>query len=134
VNLRTVAVRDGKQIQMGLDSIERDRVQALIIFDSPLTEVHLEAIMRRIAYRLPVVSEGRDWAKAGALLTYGADYHDMWKHGAVFVDKILRGAKPADLPIEQSTKLELVVNLKTAKALGITVPDSILLRANQVIQ
>ena len=134
VSVRTFAVRDWKEIQAAFSAIERDRLQALMIFDNPLTEVHLDAIMRHAAHRLPVVSEGRDWSKAGALITYGADYHDMWKHGAVFVDKILKGAKPSDLPIEQPTKFELVVNLKTAKALGIRIPESILLRADGVIK
>jgi putative tryptophan/tyrosine transport system substrate-binding protein len=105
-----------------------------MIFDNPLTETHLDAIMRHAAHRLPVVSEGRDWPRAGALLSYGADYHDMWKHGAVFVDKILKGAKPGDLPIEQPTKFDLLVNMKTAKALGIAVPQSILVRADEVIR
>ena len=134
VSVRTFAVRDWNEIQAAFSAIERDRLRALMIFDNPLTELHLEAIMRHAAHRLPVVSEGRDWAKAGALITYGADYHDMWKHSAVFVGKILKGAKPGDLPIEQPTKFELVVNLKTAKALGITIPESILLRADKVIR
>ncbi len=134
VSLRTFAVRDWKDIEAALRTIERDRLQALMIFDNPLTEVHLDAIMRHAAHRLPVVSEGRDWAKAGALIAYGADYHDMWKHSAVFVDKILKGAKPGELPIEQPTKFEFVVNLKTAKALGLTISQSILLRADEVIR
>jgi putative ABC transport system substrate-binding protein len=134
VSLRAFPVHNGDEIQDALGRIERDRLQALIIFDSPLTEAHLEAIMRRAAHRLPVVSEGRDWAKAGALVTYGADYHDMWKHGAIFVDKILKGAKAGDLPVEQPTKFDLVVNMKTAKALGIAIPQSILLRADEVIK
>jgi putative ABC transport system substrate-binding protein len=134
VNVRTFAVRDWTEIQAAFKAIERDRLQALMIFDNPLTEIHLDAIMRHAAHRLPVVSEGRDWARAGALLAYGADYHDMWKHGAVFVDKILKGAKPGDLPVEQPTKFEMVVNMKTARALGITIPQSILLRADEVIR
>lgn len=134
VALRAFGVRDWDEIGNALGRIQRDRLQALVIFDNPLTELHLDAIMKRVAHRLPVVSEGRDWARAGALLTYGADYHDMWKHGARFVDRILRGAKPGDLPIEQSTKFDLMVNMRTAKALGITVPESILVRADEVIR
>jgi ABC-type uncharacterized transport system substrate-binding protein len=133
-SLHTFAVRDWSEIQAAFSAIERDRLQALMIFDNPLTEIHLEAIMRHAAHRLPVVSEGRDWARAGALLAYGADYHDMWKHGAVFVDRILKGAKPGDLPIEQPTKFDLLVNMRTAKALGIAIPQSILLRADEVIR
>ena len=134
VNLRTFAVRDWNEIQAALGAIERDRLKALMIFDNPLTETHLEAIMRHAAHRVAVVSEGRDWARAGALLTYGADYHDMWKHSAKYVDKILKGIKPADLPIEQPTKFDLIVNVKTARSLGITIPQSILFRADEVIR
>jgi len=134
VSVRTFPVHNWNEIQAAFSAIERDRLQTLMIFDNPLTEVHLDAIMRYVGHRLPVVSEGRDWAKAGALLAYGADYHDMWKHGAVLVDKILKGAKPGDLPVEQPTKFDLLVNMKTAKALGIAIPQSILLRADEIIR
>lgn len=134
VSVRSLAVRDWNEIRSALSRIERDRVQALMIFDNPLTELHLDAIMKLVAHRLPVVSEGRDWARAGALLTYGADYHDMWKHSAIYVDKILKGAKPGDLPIEQPTRFDLMVNMRTAKVLDVTVPQSILLRADEIIR
>jgi putative ABC transport system substrate-binding protein len=92
VTVHTFGVCDWKEIENALETMDRERMQqALMIFDNPLTELHLAAIMKRVADRLRVVSEGRDWVRAGALLTYGADYHDMWEHGAKFVDKILRG-------------------------------------------
>jgi putative ABC transport system substrate-binding protein len=134
VRVRTLGVRNWREIQAALGAIDRGPLQALIVFDNPLTELHLAALMRLVAHRLPVVSEGKDWSKAGALLTYGVDYHDMWKDSAKFVDKILRGAKPSDIPIEQPTKFDLTVNLRTAKALGITIPESILLRADEIIK
>ena len=87
-----------------------------------------------IRYRLPTIFAVRDHVEAGGLMSYGPDYSDLVRRGAVYVDKILRGAKPADLPIEQPTKFEFVVNLKTAKALGLTIPPSLLLRADQVIE
>jgi putative ABC transport system substrate-binding protein len=84
--------------------------------------------------RLATISLDRDLAEAGILLSYGPNYADLFRRAAAYVDKILKGAKPADLPVEQPTKFELVVNLKTAKALGVTIPQSILLRADEVIE
>jgi putative tryptophan/tyrosine transport system substrate-binding protein len=84
--------------------------------------------------RLPAVFTLRGFADAGGLVVYGASYSALFRHAATYVDKILKGAKPADLPVEQPTKFELVINLKTAKALGLTIPSSLLQRADQVIE
>ena len=99
-----------------------------------LTELHEKLIMRSIKDRVPVVSEGSDWAKDGALLTYAANSYEPWKRSASYVDKILKGAKPADLPVMQSEKFELAINLKTAKALNVIVPASLIARADTVIE
>jgi len=84
--------------------------------------------------RLPVIYGEKNFAEAGALMSYGPNFGDMFRRSAEYVDKIFKGAKPADLPIEQPKEYELVINLKTAKALGLTIPESILLRADEVIR
>ena len=87
-----------------------------------------------VSHRLPMMTPTKEYAQAGALLSYGTDYLDLFRRAAVYVDKILKGAKPADLPMEQPTKFEVVINLKTAKALGLTIPQSLLQRVDQVIE
>jgi putative tryptophan/tyrosine transport system substrate-binding protein len=87
-----------------------------------------------LAARLPTLHLVREYVEAGGLMSYGPNWPDMWGRAADFVDKILRGTKPADIPIEQPSKFDLVINLKTAKALGLTIPPSLLARADQVIE
>jgi putative ABC transport system substrate-binding protein len=115
--------------------MRKERVDALLVMNDPL----LFAQRGRIAglatkSYLPGIYEWREFSEVGGLMSYGADLAELYRRAASYVDKILKGAKPADLPIEQPTKFELVVNLKTAKALGLTVPQSILIRADEVIQ
>jgi putative ABC transport system substrate-binding protein len=95
---------------------------------------HARIVQLAAQNRLPGVYEARQFVAAGGLLSYGPSLNDQVVRAAVYVDKILKGAKPADLPVEQPTKFELVINLKTAKALGLTVPQSLLVRADEIIQ
>jgi putative ABC transport system substrate-binding protein len=126
----------------GLDALEqafatmvRERAQALVVLGDPVLFNYRQQIgVMAIRNRLPSTSGAREFAEAGLLLTYGANLRDLFRRSAVFVDKIFKGAKPADLPVEQPTKFELVVNLKTAKALGVEVPTSLLQRADEVIE
>jgi putative ABC transport system substrate-binding protein len=115
--------------------VVRQRGQALIVHRDILFARNRETVMgTALRVRLPVAVEGRDMLEAGGLLSYSIDEADQLRRFATFVDRVLRGAKPADLPVEQPTRFELMINLKTAKTLGIPVPQSLLLRADEVIQ
>ena len=110
-------------------------MQAFVVQgDSVLNEYRGQIAELALRNRLPAASVQRELAEAGFLLTYGSDIRDLFRRSAVFVDKIFKGAKPADLPVEQPTTFELVINLKTAKALGIIVPPTLLTRADEVIE
>ena len=111
--------------------MEKERPDAVIVQPSLPMKRAAELALK---YRIPAVSAWRVFAEEGGLMSYWAAEADLYREAAVFVDKILRGAKPADLPVEQPTRFELVVNLKTAKALGLTIPQSILARADEVIE
>lgn len=116
-------------------AFRRDRVQAICLLDSAFLSVQRDTILRRAASaKVPVAFGRRAWAEAGALISYTADFSEMFRRAADYVDRILKGAKAGDLPVEQAAKFELIVNLKTARALGLTLPQSLLVRADDVIQ
>jgi ABC-type uncharacterized transport system substrate-binding protein len=106
----------------------------VVLSDGVLFNHRGQIAVMALRNRLPAASTQSEYAEAGLLLTYGVDFRDLFRRSAVFVDKIFKGAKPADLPVEQPTKFELVVNLKTAKALGIDLPPTLLARADEVIE
>ena len=107
----------------------------LFMMSEPLIGGRTEQVIEFAAgIRLPVISDAGQVTHAGGLMSYGPDFPDHYVMAAEYVDKILRGAKPVDLPVQQPSKFELVINMKTAKALGLTIPQSLLLRANEVIQ
>ena len=113
----------------------KGRADALYVCNDPLVNTNRIRINTlALGARLPTVYNWRENVEAGGLMSYGANFTDMFRRTAELVDKILRGAKPADIPVEQPTKFELVINLTTAKALGLTIPESLLATADQVIQ
>ena len=135
VTLQSAEVRDPEDLDKVLSEVARARPDALVAFSEPMLLRHRHRVIDFARkHRLPVVSETSEFADAGGLLTYGASLPDLFRRAATYVDKILKGAKPADLPVEQPTKFELVVNLKTAKALGLTIPPSLLLRADRIVE
>jgi len=109
--------------------------RGLLLWSAPFISAHRKQILGLAAtHRIAVIYENKSWVEAGGLMSYGTSSLALWHRAAAYVDKILKGAKPADLPVEQPTKFELVINLKTAKALGLTIPPSLLQRADEVIQ
>ena len=135
VEILPMPVKASDDLESVFSAITDAHPEALIVLENPVTFVHRERIMTFVArVGLPVVSDSQFYAPAGALLSYSVDMSHQFRRAATYVDKILKGAKPADLPVEQPTKFDLIVNLKTAKALGLTIPQSLLLRADEVIE
>src|SRR5262245_53703170 len=135
IEVLRVPVREPGELDSAFTHLMKERAQALFVADTAMFAANIERIaVLALKHRLPAISQAPRFADSGGLLWYGADVLDLGRRSAMYVDKILKGAKPRDLPIEQPTKLELVVNFKTAKALGLTIPPSVLRRADQVIE
>ena len=135
LQLHLLEVQGPKDFDSAFDAAHKGRAQALVEMGSPLFAAHRKTIGDLVAKsRLPTVCDQRMFVVEGCLMAYGPSLADMWRRAATYVDKILKGASPADLPIEQPTKFELLINLKTAQALGITVPAFVLIQADEVIR
>ena len=135
IQLHYVDVIEPHQIEAGFEAARKERVDAVLVLTSIATLRHRRDIIDlALKHRLPAIYYSKEFVDAGGLLAYGASYTDLFRRAASYVDRILKGAKPADLPVEQPTKFELVINLKTAKALGLTIPPSVLARADHVVQ
>ena len=133
--LLSLEIRSASELQLAFTKATEARAGSLLVLTGELEYPHRKQIAElAAASRLPAMYDLRAFVEAGGLISYGADLNEIWRRSAGYVDKILKGAKPADLPIEQPTKFDLVINLKTAKALGLTLPESILLRADEVIR
>jgi putative ABC transport system substrate-binding protein len=135
IDLQPIDVRDAAEIERALLAFARGTNRGLIVVTSPLAALHRDLIIRLAAeHKLPAVYSFGYYAASGGLMAYGPDPNDPFRRAADYIDRILRGEKPADLPVQAPTKYELVINLKTAKALGLEVPHSLLTRADEVIE
>jgi putative ABC transport system substrate-binding protein len=135
VQIQILKAQGPEEFDSAFAAMTRERAGALYVVGDPMFNQHRTRLAELAAKRrLPAVYELKDQAEAGGLMAYGPNTPDIYRRAATYVDKILKGAKPADLPIEQPTKFELVINLRTAKALGLTIPPSLLQRADQVIE
>jgi ABC-type uncharacterized transport system substrate-binding protein len=135
VALQVLGIKSADELTGTFSAMTQDRARAVFVIADPLFFSERRRISDlAIKHQLPSIHGVSEYVEAGGLLSYGPSYSDLFRRAAVYVDKILKGAKPADLPIEQPTKFELVINLKTARALGVTIPRLILLRADRVIE
>jgi putative ABC transport system substrate-binding protein len=135
VELSPIGVRDADEIERAITAFARGSNRGLIVTASPLVLIHRDLIITLAArHKLPAIYSDRAFISDGGLISYGTDYSDLYRRAAGYVDRILKGARPADLPVQYPTKYELVINLKTAKALGIEIPPTLLARADEVIE
>jgi putative ABC transport system substrate-binding protein len=134
LEVTTIEIRRGEDIAPGFDAL-KGQAEALYVCTDPLVITNRARIQTSaMGARLPAVYNSREYVETGGLMSYGPNFLDQWRRTAEIVDKILRGAKPSDIPVEQPTKFDLVLNLTTAKALGLTIPPTLLARADEVIE
>jgi putative ABC transport system substrate-binding protein len=135
LQLQAVGVRTAPELEGAFAAMARARAQAVVVLGTAIFLAERQRVAElAIKHRLPTMTNLKDVVEAGGLMSYSPNWDDLFRRGAIYVDKILKGAKPADLPVEQATKFELVINVTTAKALGLTIPQSLLQRADQVIE
>jgi ABC-type uncharacterized transport system substrate-binding protein len=135
VTLQDRGVKDADEIDAVFEAMTRERPDAFLALMDITLRAHRKRILEFLEkHRVPAIYESKDWAEAGGLISYGADGSAVTRRAAVQMDKILKGAKPADIPVEQPTKFEMVINLKTANQIGLTIPQNVLMRADKVIR
>jgi putative ABC transport system substrate-binding protein len=135
VQLQYLEVQSPKDIETAFGTARKGRADAVLVLTSVVTNSHRKQIVElAVKNRLPAIYYTAEWVDAGGLLTYGASFPDLFRRAATYVDKILKGAKPADLPVEQPKKFEFIINLKAAKQIGLTIPPNVLARADKVIR
>jgi putative ABC transport system substrate-binding protein len=135
MQLQYLDVRDPKHIETAFRAASKERADALLVLGNPILNAHRkQAVGLAGKNRLPATYSRPEFIEAGGLMYYGTNYNDLFRRAAIYVDKILKGAKPADLPVEQPTNFELIINLKAAKQIGLTIPSNVLARADRVIK
>jgi len=135
LQLQSIAVRGSADLEVAITSASNGRADALLVLASPFLNASRQTVVGLAArHHLPASYEAKTFVDVGGLMSYGPSFPDMYRRAATYVDKIIKGAKPADLPFEQPTKFELAINLKTARALGLKLPQSTVLRADQLIE
>jgi len=135
ITLQPLEVHVPDDLEPAFAAIKREAASAFNVLANSLTNTYRTQIVDFAAKsRLPAIYGESRWVDAGGLMSYGADYIDLWRRTATYVDKILKGVKPADLPVEQPTKFEFIINLKAAKQIGLTIPPNVLARADRVIK
>jgi putative tryptophan/tyrosine transport system substrate-binding protein len=135
LHIQSVQVANAEEFERAFGAITSEGAEALILEAEPLLGFYRSQIMQFAAQpRLPIVAQHRAYVEAGGLMSYGPNFFELWRRLASYVDRVLKGAKPGDLPIEQATKFELVINLKTANALGLTIPPTLLFQADELIR
>lgn len=135
LQLQSIQLQAAEGVDDAIQAAVNGRADALVVFDDPLLISHRARLVALATQRrLPMIAGLREFAETGGLLSYGASFLEQYRRTAIYVDKILKGAKPADLPVEQPTKFELIINRRTAKALGLTIPQSMLARADELIE
>jgi putative tryptophan/tyrosine transport system substrate-binding protein len=135
IRVQSLEMREPTDLEQAFAAAKRERAEVLVTINSPLVTSQIKRIVDlAVKSRLPTMHQESRWVEAGGLMSYGTDYAGLYRCAAVYVDKILKGTTPADLPVEQPTKFELVINLKTAKQIGVTIPPNVLARADKVIK
>ena len=135
VQLRVLEVRGAEDIERAFDVAAREHAEAVLVLSTPVTATHVTLIAELATARgLPAIFDRREFVEAGGLMSYGPNQSDQFRRAAYYVDRILKGTPPADLPVEQPREFELVINLRTAQALGLTIPQSVLVQATELLQ
>jgi len=135
LKLQIIEVQGVNEFNKSLSTFTNPKGAALIELPNPLFHANSKRIVAfAVKNRLPTIFHSKDFVEAGGLMAYGADFVDLYRRAAIYVDKILKGTKPADLPVEQPIKFEFIINLKAAKQIGLTIPPNVLVRADRVIK